>query len=598
MKTTKPCSNCSDKSYTAVATRVKAATTATIQSSTTCTECGGLECLCRPRFFDGQLLSADDLTRMQRYILKKNRLHNRALIGWGVVGGLEVVCDPCEDQVIVREGYALSPCGDDIIVCQDVKVPICELIKDCRSTVAYDDCYSDRLTAAELGCEEALQDWTLLICYDEAPSRGITPLRVSSGGGCARCNCGGSASCGCSCHTASTSVTKASARVSPQCEPSVICEGFHFEIRKAVAQTNRNKLLQGEMIDRFRECYRELVAIIPEAPQDLSNAEQMRQFCCDFKEALKEFFSVHSTYACLLDEALAKVVCLKSSDFPNDPGGKMYLAALTETINDEVMIAAEYLRYCLCTLLLPPVPEASADNCVPLATVQVRRSDCKIIDICNLTSRRFAVTLPNLSYWMSWLPVGQYIERLLASICCSTLIKPEREFTLGGATFKQKAMYTKAAVNTGADTAKTKSSSAAAQATPVNLNRDMASIFSQALDRGSERLDMPTMILDALGATDASGRSFMSAVEQRNPLTALLANQLAMPLTGSFLPPEMMNMTGADLGQAVRGTTQAASTADVEAMKAEVSKLTKLVNKQQKTINTLSKKVAVRKTRK
>src|SRR6478752_10295708 len=82
-----------------------------------CPDCGGLECLCRPRFFAGQLLTDEDLNLLDHYIVEKNKLHNRYLHGWGVVCGLEVFCQPCEGQVTVTAGYALSPCGDDIILC-------------------------------------------------------------------------------------------------------------------------------------------------------------------------------------------------------------------------------------------------------------------------------------------------------------------------------------------------------------------------------------------------------------------------------------------------------------------------------------------------
>src|SRR6478672_11949495 len=72
-----------------------------------CPVCGGLKCLCRPRFFPGQLLSDEDLNRLQQYVIDKNRLHNRYLVGWGVACGLEVACSPCEaDSVTVRAGYA------------------------------------------------------------------------------------------------------------------------------------------------------------------------------------------------------------------------------------------------------------------------------------------------------------------------------------------------------------------------------------------------------------------------------------------------------------------------------------------------------------
>ncbi len=74
-----------------------------------CPACGGLECLCRPRFFAGQLLTDEDLNRLDSYIRGKNRLHNRMLHGWGTVNGLEVSCTPCGNTVTVSSGYALSP---------------------------------------------------------------------------------------------------------------------------------------------------------------------------------------------------------------------------------------------------------------------------------------------------------------------------------------------------------------------------------------------------------------------------------------------------------------------------------------------------------
>src|SRR5690606_10083878 len=97
-----------------------------VRKSPCCPDCGALECLCRPRFFAGQLLSEQDLNRLDQYIKNKNRLHNRNQHGWGVVNGLLVVCDPCGD-VTVTQGYAVDPCGDDIVLCEDTRVNICQL---------------------------------------------------------------------------------------------------------------------------------------------------------------------------------------------------------------------------------------------------------------------------------------------------------------------------------------------------------------------------------------------------------------------------------------------------------------------------------------
>src|SRR3712207_3297637 len=97
-----------------------------------CPACGGMVCLCRPRVSAGQLLTDEDLIRLDTYIRGKNRLHNRMLHGWGTVNGLEVRCTPCEDTVTVGAGYALSPCGEDIVLCHDTEVPVCDLINACR----------------------------------------------------------------------------------------------------------------------------------------------------------------------------------------------------------------------------------------------------------------------------------------------------------------------------------------------------------------------------------------------------------------------------------------------------------------------------------
>src|SRR5688572_15495378 len=161
--------------------------------SRACPACGGLECLCRPRFFAGQLLTEEDLNRLDHYIVAKHRLHNRYLHGWGVVCGLDVVCDDCGPGVVVQSGYALSPCGDDIVVCRDTPVPVCDLVDACRREVPR-DCEEPQ----PVGCDEGAKQWVLAICYDERPERGAVPLRPT-GGDCG-CGCGGakgSGGCGC-----------------------------------------------------------------------------------------------------------------------------------------------------------------------------------------------------------------------------------------------------------------------------------------------------------------------------------------------------------------------------------------------------------------
>jgi hypothetical protein len=84
----------------------------------------------RPRFFEGQLLTSDDLQALGDYGRGKDRLHNRYLVGSGVVCGLEVVCSCAHPgSVVVRAGYALDCCGNDIVVACDQLVDINELVR-------------------------------------------------------------------------------------------------------------------------------------------------------------------------------------------------------------------------------------------------------------------------------------------------------------------------------------------------------------------------------------------------------------------------------------------------------------------------------------
>src|SRR5262245_16175243 len=173
-----------------------------------CSTCGMLECLCRPRFFAGQLLAADDLNRLDSYIRGKQRLHNRQLHGWGVVNGLEVTCDVCGKGVVVGCGYALSPCGEDIVVCDPVAVDVCKLIKACKEAERDKQPCGPFQNPPAADCGAGEEQWILAIRYAEAPTRGVKPLMPVGSG---ECTCGSKSTsngCGCGCGGGSTSKGK------------------------------------------------------------------------------------------------------------------------------------------------------------------------------------------------------------------------------------------------------------------------------------------------------------------------------------------------------------------------------------------------------
>lgn len=79
--------------------------------------------LTRLRYFDGQLLSADDLRDEQSYFLDRLRRHNRFLHGWGVISGLEVKVDNAAD-IEVAPGMAIDCAGNELVVPSSLRFAI------------------------------------------------------------------------------------------------------------------------------------------------------------------------------------------------------------------------------------------------------------------------------------------------------------------------------------------------------------------------------------------------------------------------------------------------------------------------------------------
>jgi hypothetical protein len=190
-----------------------------IKSAAPCT-CGGKGCstcqgdvYARPQFFAGQLLTEDDLQSLGDYVVAKNRLHMRYLVGSGVVCGLAVTCEPCGDgKVIVNPGYALDCCGNDIVVPCPQTLDINGMIRDLLLRVRGQDCGDPCLdakpspqgeqstNARATTIKNPSRRYCLYIDYCERPSDPVAPYAV--GDPCGQLTC----------------------------EPTRIREGFRFEL--------------------------------------------------------------------------------------------------------------------------------------------------------------------------------------------------------------------------------------------------------------------------------------------------------------------------------------------------------------------------------
>jgi hypothetical protein len=440
-----------------------------------CPACGGLDCLCRPRFFPGQLLTDDDLNRLSRYIVDKNKLHNRYLHGWGVACGLEVTCDACDpQQVVVRTGYALSPCGDDIIVCRDQAVNICELIDACRPI--RDPVCDPPYDRPPRDCRGGRQRWVLAVCYDETPSRGLTALLGAADTPCKQpCSCGGSSSCtrcggsgcgcaggpgACGCGTAADPRPRKTAK--KHCEPTLICEGYKFVVYPApeiklpppprtppdrppptpgtpppvpivnqpqyealIAWMFANRKAFGPLLERVLCCIQRAVEIRPDLDRGQLTGAAALDAYQSYLEALRDFALEFAIHRCAFVGRI-ETLYQEASVWIRDRRGDSALsaAALAERYRQLDIAWLDLLTECFCSALLPPCPEPATSNCVPLAVVTLHPNDCRVAEICNWEARKLLITWRTVGYWLSWLP-WRCLQETIAKICCG----PNRENT-------------------------------------------------------------------------------------------------------------------------------------------------------------------------
>jgi hypothetical protein len=235
-------------------------------------------------------------------------------------------------------------------------------------------------------------------------------------------------------------------------------------------------------------------------------------------------------------------------------------------------LTIDLYRECICSALLPPCPNECADDCVPIATLTVRSSDLRVLDVCNWRSREFAVTMPMLGYWLSWLPIGSSLRQLVSSLCCP----PQRNtrFTLNdklNVTHEMVAERTAKTTQSG--------SPAAGIAEPLRMAMQYAA-------HPSPLAGFEATVLQGIGATGANGAELATPDELADPFAAVALSRLFGP-------------AGLDLGSVLRDLPGSAAAQPAAAEPEHVARLTELektveslqktVRSQARTINTLRK---------
>jgi len=123
------------------------------------------ESLKRPRYFTGQLLTAESLELEQKYFREKLKRHNRALHGFGIVSGLKVIVEA--GQIIVEPGLALDCQGNELVIGTAVVVsPVTCDWPSAYVQVGFAEEYTDPIPAA--GLADSIQTEALQLDMKEA----------------------------------------------------------------------------------------------------------------------------------------------------------------------------------------------------------------------------------------------------------------------------------------------------------------------------------------------------------------------------------------------------------------------------------------------
>ena len=164
------------------------------------------------------------------------------------------------------------------------------------------------------------------------------------------------------------------------------------------------------MIQRFEACLKGLFDAVPPLPTSI---EQAQAWCCQLKQNFIDFFADHPIHDCLaLAESLRSSYVPRRARIRRRSNIKPQCSCRSRRFSPSIFVRAS------CSALLPPCPDPAVSNCVPLATITIRKRDCKIMRVCNWSVRKFVTTFPNLQYWLSFLPFVRSLRQAIEIGCC------------------------------------------------------------------------------------------------------------------------------------------------------------------------------------
>lgn len=426
-----------------------------------CVQCS-MRTLVRPRYYAGQLLTDDELNSEQAYQIAKDRLHNRYLHGFGVVCGLEVMCDGCDpESVVIRPGYALGPCGEDILVPCPEPLDVIAAIESCKRKV--EDC--DPFVRRPKDIDDVDEHWCITLAYDEqqvSPKAALRPVASSScdcseGRGCrggATCSCGTRPGCRCgSCtgkngkqtangaaHCDAGPHTLYTAGKGLVCEPTRVRESYRLGVVERACATCDTSFAESQLATTGREIGAAaglmagrlgtatllalaIYAFVPyqKLPASYRNPSQATSELRKGKRAVWDLYVDNPLGIPCPDLETVRSIDVKDPEGTSGEFDTGWQVAHQQASLNVLTLVLRYLWEYLCSRLQPPCPPDPCDDRLIIACVTVR--DRRVVDVCNFACRKRAGSFTARDHWLSLFGIKPLVLWLLERLCCGDLIK-------------------------------------------------------------------------------------------------------------------------------------------------------------------------------
>jgi hypothetical protein len=299
-------------------------------------------------------------------------------------------------------------------------------------------------------------------------------------------------------------------------------------------------------------------------------AEQRREWVVAFRNAVRDFLLNEGLYDCEIAEKLAFVVIPSAAGKPADTlTNELAQAALSLT-----RIAALAIQKCYCAALLPPCPEPSQNDCVPLATITVTPDRCRVKRICNVGARKFLLTPPNVEYWLTFIMESNPLSEYLESLCCR--FDPADWEQEGIDFFKEAGGRMREQVK-----GRKKKSGTAKETVEDGRIATRQALFWQSVSTPKRRFTFEHLLLGTLGARNRKGEPIASDDELANSMQAVLFSHVLAPLVRTILPERLQDTAaGGDLTDVARQLAELQAT--VKTQQSTIDKQDRVIKKIQR----------------